>query len=383
MAEVSAAEPAVDVVLPGRLDALGPFWIALRRVGTYALVVGPVLILGDMTFLALRMHSLAVDAANSYVPAARSLVDGSSPYRPADIARGYAFTSPPSAGFLFWPFTLVPQTAAEVAMAFLMLGATFLALRLVGVTDWRCYGIAALSAPLVGEFQTANLSAALALCAALVWRYRDRAWAAGVAGGVAVALKLVPWPLIVFLLFTRRFKAAAWAIGTALAGILIPWAAVGFAGFWRYPSLLGRLDRMEGAHGYSLAALISHLSGWGTAQGASYLIGGLLLLTALLLKDDSRTFIVCVAAMLLLTPIVWMHYFVLAFVALAVARPAFSAVWALPLVLWVSGREGPAHGWQGLFVLAAVGALFLIAYWGSGSSRSPAHVPLDSYSSAS
>lgn len=144
MAEVSAAEPAVDVVLPGRLDALGPFWIALRRVGTYALVVGPVLILGDMTFLALRMHSLAVDAANSYVPAARSLVDGSSPYRPADIARGYAFTSPPSAGFLFWPFTLVPQTAAEVAMAFLMLGATFLALRLVGLTDWRCYGIAAL-----------------------------------------------------------------------------------------------------------------------------------------------------------------------------------------------------------------------------------------------
>jgi hypothetical protein len=363
---------------PEQLEAFGPFWIALKRVGTWALVVGPALILGDMTFLALRMHSLAVDAAHSYVPAARSLFDGSSPYHPADIARGFAFASPPIAGFVFSPFTLLPHTAAEVAMAFAMLGVTLLALRLAGVTDWRCYGVAALSAPLVGEFQTANLSALLALCAALVWRYRDRAWVAASAAGIAVALKLVPWPLIVFLLLTRRFRAAAWASAVGLAGILIPWAAVGFAGFSGYPSLLGRLDRAEGAHGYSLAALVSHVSGWGTAQAVSYVVGGLLLVAALRLKDDPRTFIVCVAAMLLFTPIVWMHYFVLAFVVLGVARPAFSTVWALPLVLWVSGREGPVHGWQGLFVLAVVGVMFLAAYRAERSARVQGQARLDS-----
>jgi glycosyl transferase family 87 len=359
--------------MPERIEALGRFGLALKRVGPYALVVGPAFILGEMTYFALRAHSLAVDAVHSYLPAARRLVDGSSPYRPGDLARGFVFASPPIAGFLFAPFTLVSQTAAEVLLALVMLGVTFLALRLVGVTDWRGYGAAALSAPLVGEFQTANLSALLALCAAVVWRYRDRAWAAGAAAGIGVALKLVPWPLIVFLLLTRRFRAAAWASGIALAGILIPWAAVGFAGFRSYPGLLGQIDRVEGAHGYSLAALIAHLSGWGTAQAVSYVIGGLLLLLALRLRADARTFIVCVAAMLLLTPIVWMHYFVLVFVVLGVARPEFSAIWAAPWILWISAHEGPADWWQGLVVLCVAGALFLVAYRGARSVRGHEH----------
>jgi alpha-1,2-mannosyltransferase len=351
-----------------QLGARARMRYAFERVGTVALVVGPALILGDMTLIAVRAHSLAVDAAGNYEPAARSLVDGSSPYRPGDIARGFAFASPPIAGFLFAPFTLIPHAAAEVAMAGLMLGVMLCALRLVGVTDWRCYGLAALSAPLVGEFQTANLSAVLALCAAVVWKYRDRALTAGAAAGFAVALKLVPWPLIVFLLFTRRFKAAALAAAFALGGILIPWAAVGFAGFGSYPSFLGRLDQTWGPHGYSLAALVAHVSDWGTAQVVSYVIGGLLLFVALRVKDDARTFVVCVAAMLLLTPIVWMHYFVLAYVALAVARPAFGAIWAAPLLLWASAGEGPTYGWQRVFVLSVMAGLFLAAYRGARSS---------------
>ena len=150
----------------------------------------------------------------------------------------------------------------------------------------------------------------------------------------------------------------------ALAGIAIPWAAVGFAGLGSYPSLLGRLYRLEGAHGYSVAALVAHVSSWGAGEAVSYALGGLLLLAAFRLKDDARVFIACVAAMLLFTPIVWMHYFVLAFVVLGVARPTFGAIWALPLVLWVSAREGPTHAWQGLLVLLAAAALFLAAYRG-------------------
>jgi hypothetical protein len=345
-----------------QLDGIARLRRAFERVGTYALVVGPALILGDMALLALRAHSLAVDAAGSYLPAARNLLHGTSPYRPADIARGFAFASPPIAGFLFSPFTLLPHGAADLAMAGSMLALTFCALRLVGVTDWRCYGVAALSAPVVGEFQTANLSAIVALCVAVVWRYRNGPWMAGAAAGAGVALKLVPWPVVVFLVLTRRFRAAAWAAGVAVAGILIPWAAIGFAGFWSYPSLLGRLDRAEGSHGYSLAALIAHVSGWGTAQALSYLIGALLVVAALRLSDEAQTFIVCVAAMLLLTPIVWMHYFVLAFVVLAVARPSFGGIWAVPLLLWTSAGEGPNYEWQRLFVLSVVALLFLAAY---------------------
>lgn len=349
---------------PVRLDAIVRLQRAFERVGTLALGVAPVVILGAMTLLALRAHVLAGDAAKSYVPAARSLLAGSSPYRLADVTRGFAFASPPVAGFLFSPFTVVPHTAAAIGMAGLMLGITLWSLWLVGLRDWRCFAIAAVSAPLVEEFQTANLSAVLVLCAAVVWKYRSRARVAGVAAGMAVAVKLVPWPLIVFFLLTRRFRAAAWAAGTAAAAILIPWAAVGFAGLGSYPGLLLSLDRFEGARGYSLAALVAHLSGWEAAQVVSYVVGGLLLLAALRMKGDGRRFIACVAATLLLSPVVWVHYFIFSLLALAVRRPAFSAIWALPLLLWASARPSPTYAWQALFALCIVGALFLAAYRG-------------------
>ena len=48
---------------------------------------------------------------------------------------------------------------------------------------------------------------------ALAWRYRERARVAGLAVGVAVAAKLFVAPLVVWLLLTRRFRAAAWAVG--------------------------------------------------------------------------------------------------------------------------------------------------------------------------
>ena len=53
----------------------------------------------------------------------------------------------------------------------------------------------------------------LMLPVAVAWRYRDRARIAGIALGVAVAAKLFVWPLVVWLLLTRRFAAAVWAVG--------------------------------------------------------------------------------------------------------------------------------------------------------------------------
>ena len=58
-----------------------------------------------------------------------------------------------------------------------------------------------------------NLTILLVLLVALAWRYRDEARLAGLALGVAVAAKLFVWPLVVWLLLTRRFRAAAWAVG--------------------------------------------------------------------------------------------------------------------------------------------------------------------------
>jgi hypothetical protein len=74
----------------------------------------------------------------------------------------------------------------------------------------------------------------------------------------------------------------------------------------------------------------------------TFLVGGGLVAACLLLGrrgDDERAFVVGVAAVLAISPVVWLHYLVLLAVPLAIARPRFSPVWLLPIVLWVSPRS--------------------------------------------
>ena len=43
-----------------------------------------------------------------------------------------------------------------------------------------------------------------------------------------------------------------------------------------------------------------------------------------------------------LTPIAWLHYFVLLFVPIAIVRPRLSWLWTAPLVLWILGGQSIA-----------------------------------------
>ena len=58
---------------------------------------------------------------------------------------------------------------------------------------------------------------------------------------------------------------------------------------------------------------------------------GLLLLAA---TWRYRSFTLAIAAALTISPIVWLDYFALAAVPLAIARPRLSWVWFLPLATW-------------------------------------------------
>ena len=42
----------------------------------------------------------------------------------------------------------------------------------------------------------------------------------------------------------------------------------------------------------------------------------------------------------------WLHYLVVLLVPMAIARPRFSLLWLLPVLLWVSPRPGYAEGVQ-------------------------------------
>ena len=58
-------------------------------------------------------------------------------------------------------------------------------------------------------------------------------------------------------------------------------------------------------------------------------------------------------------PIVWLHYLVLLLVPLAIARPRFSLLWLLPVLLWVSPKPGYAEGIQTF--MPGVAAVILLA----------------------
>ena len=77
--------------------------------------------------------------------------------------------------------------------------------------------------------------------------------------------------------------------------------------------------------------------------------------------DEVGSFACAIAAALAFSPVVWLHYLVLLAVPLGIARPRFSALWLLPIVLWVCPRAGNGDGLQpflpALVAVVLVGAL--------------------------
>ncbi len=138
-------------------------------------------------------------------------------HRPDEFHDGVFPAYPAPALLLGVPFSYLPLGLAEWIWAGCMLLAGGLALRLVGVRDWRVYGVALLTPAAMSSVLLGAVDFALMLGIAACWRWRDHAGRAGLALGAIVALKLVAAPLVAWLLVTRRFRAAATA-GAVAAG---------------------------------------------------------------------------------------------------------------------------------------------------------------------
>ena len=54
---------------------------------------------------------------------------------------------------------------------------------------------------------------------------------------------------------------------------------------------------------------------------------------------DERSLVLALAAALALSPIVWLHYFVLLLVPIAIARRTFGAIWLIPALFWITPYE--------------------------------------------
>src|ERR671934_271434 len=127
------------------------------------LLAGPLVLVGAaMTaltiYLGTKGHIWGFDFRGGAWAAGRDVLAGRSPYPAPDpaklLAQGNAYIPPPLLAFLCGPLALLPFVPAVVVFGVACTAALVLALRIVGVRDWRVYGLALTSYPLVVSLGT-------------------------------------------------------------------------------------------------------------------------------------------------------------------------------------------------------------------------------------
>jgi hypothetical protein len=263
---------------------------------------------------------------------------------PQGIQEVFRFPYPAGAALGFAPFGALDFDVAAVIWGALLIVSLFAAVWILGVRDWRVLGIVIGSAPVISAVGIGTLTPVLMLLLAVAWRWRDRFWVVGGSLAVAISLKLFLWPLVVWLAATRRWAAAISAAGIAAAMTFLAWAAIGFEGLADYPDLLRRLSDVVADRGYSLVALgVETGLSEGVAQALPWLVGLPLLAAVVMVArrdaDDRIAFSLAIVAGIVLTPIVWLHYFALLVIPLALVRPRLGPAWGLMWVFWLTPTQ--------------------------------------------
>jgi alpha-1,2-mannosyltransferase len=263
------------------------------------------------------------------------------------FAFGLRFTYPPFAALLFAPLTWLPVTAGRVlvsaATVLALPVASYLVLRL---PPWpSCLGreraaqlaLAFAAAAIWLEPERTNLkygqvNALLTVMVladlALIERGRGRR-SGGVLIGIAAGIKLTPALFAVYLLATRRYRAAATAAGTFAATVAAGFALVpgDAARYWEL-SLLdpAHVGRIQNVANQSLLGALARVLGtlsvgpvWLPVAAAVALIGVALAARAGRAGQAAQAFALCAVTSLLISPISWSHHWVLAVPALLVA----------------------------------------------------------------
>jgi hypothetical protein len=307
----------------------------LGRVAAVLLLgITPVVLYLALFRLGIDETRLAWDFHHELYPQAELMLDGADPYpRPGfDPAEGNNFVWPPFAAFLVAPLTPLPVAAADVVMALAGLACFALALSIVGVRDWRVYGVVALWPPVYLEIGLSHLTPVVAVLLALAWQLRERRLGPGVAAGLAIGLKLFVWPLALWLVALERRAAAvlAGAVAAISLALVLPFSSLG-----NYAHAVRDVAETFDQDAYTVYGLLAQLgAGDLAARLVTYACVGALLLGVW----RYRSFTLAVAAALAASPIVWLDYFALAAVPLAIVRPRLSPVWCLPLL--TVGLEG-------------------------------------------
>lgn len=280
----------------------------------------------------------------AFYDAGRDYLHLHSPYVPVSLAeltsqRNFVYPLPVAA--VFAPLSLLPYPVATVLFIAASLVLLCLALRLLGIRDWRCYAAMLLGMPVQFGLKLGTLSPLLAFLLAVLWRYRQRTPVAVITLSALVLAKLFLWPLALWFVFTRRSRVAVMAALISCGAVAVASIPFHLSVLTDYPSLLRAVSDFEAPFGFSVYAFgaAAGLPAWG-ATALSLAAGGALLAYAFSKGrggDESAAFRASVLAALALSPIVWGHYLVLLFVPLALVRPRFTPLWLATAWIWGDG----------------------------------------------
>jgi hypothetical protein len=222
-------------------------WIAL---GVVVVALSIVRIVGYTAFLE-RREIFDSDFPADYV-SAREWREGGDPYAPipdltrkhlgpgSDTRLGYEAGQrnphPPALVVIQAPLASTDVEVARAIFMALMLLATFLALLLftleIGLKRLTAAVVSfgALALPIIGfEMRWGQINGLLLLMLVLGWRdlRRGRDLRAGLWLGLATALKVFPWMLIIPLVRAKRMKAAGWMLASSIGFTIAGVAALG------------------------------------------------------------------------------------------------------------------------------------------------------------
>jgi len=319
--------------------------------------------------------------------AGRDIIHGKNPYRAGQLAEQARIQRsggkpktvisvpvyPAPALVAVVPFALLPYKVAGVLFVLLSIAGLALALSILGVTDWRCYGVAFASWPVLHGLMLGAVTPLLVLGTALLWRHRQSTLVPAVVLAAIVAAKLFLWPLGVWLLITRRLRVAALTGTLIILGAVAAWAAIGFAGLADYPRMLNDLAFFSEGVSVSFVAALLHLGfGAATARAVALVLCLATLAGAWGLSrrsdGDRRAFDFTVIASLIASPIVWPHYAAVLLVPVALASPTLSAIWVVPLLSYLAPvAQTGAHPWAVAPYLAMTVVLAHVALRGRRS----------------
>ncbi len=363
-------------------------WVAGERtVGRVAL--GVLLVLTFWWWYVLAVQGSPGDWAfdfRQFWQGANDVVNGVSPYPsaallgtagdhldPEGIREVFRFPYPAGAAVALAPLGLLGFHTAAAVWSALLTVSLLLAVWILGVRDWRVLAVVISSAPVITAVRLGTLTPVLILLLAVAWRWRDRRWVVGGSLALAILLKLFLWPLVVWLAATRRWAAAAFAAALAAGATLAAWAAIGFDGLADYPELLRHLSDVVADRGFSFVALgVEAGLPRGVADALPWLVGLVLLAGVVAIArrkgGDRNAFSLAIIAAAALTPIVWLHYFALLVVPLALARPRISWAWGFMWIFWlIPAQENEGDLWRILLAIAISAAVAAVS---AGSVRS-------------